>query len=511
MADEDLTPIRKQYLDVKRQYPGTIVFFRLGDFYETFDGDAELVARELDIVLTGRNVAKGQRIPMAGIPYHSVEGYLAKLIARGFHVAICEQVGSQAVKGLFQREVVRVVTPGTIVEPGLLNAQRNNYLAALAVSESGDRAALAHVDISTGEFSATQAQAPDAAAAVRQELLRLRPAELLLPAGTGADAILDGVSGPRTPLPAWKFDPGIARNVLLEHFKVGALSGFGIEQSPLVAAACGAILQYLADTQPSALALLTSLRTYSLSDFMVLDASTRRNLELTEALRTGQEKGSLLGVLDRTATPMGARLLRQWISQPLLDRAEIDRRLDYVAAFHADGLRRAEVLAALKPLADLERITNRVMGGTAQPRDLAAMRGTLMALPRLVELMSREAAEAPPLGALAAQLDVCAETLALLDTALAEEPPAVLSRAGVIRPGYSAELDGIQSASKHAREWIAGLEKIERERTGIRTLKVSYNKVFGYYIEISRGQSENAPEHYIRKQTLVNAERYITP
>jgi DNA mismatch repair protein MutS len=243
----------------------------------------------------------------------------------------------------------------------------------------------------------------------------------------------------------------------------------------------------------------------------VLDASTRRNLELTEALRTGQEKGSLLGVLDRTTTPMGARLLRQWITQPLLDRAAIDSRLDCVAAFHADGLLRAEMRVALKPLADLERITNRVIGGTAQPRDLVAMRATLMALPRLVELSTRDAAQPDPLAALAAQLDVCAETLALLDAALAEEPPAVLSRAGVIRPGYSAELDGIQSASKHAREWIAGLEKIERDRTGIRTLKVSYNKVFGYYIEISRGQSENAPEHYIRKQTLVNAERYITP
>ncbi|MEP7357193.1 MAG: DNA mismatch repair protein MutS, partial [Anaerolineales bacterium] len=509
MADEDLTPIRKQYLDVKRQYPGTIVFFRLGDFYETFDGDAELVARELDIVLTGRNVAKGQRIPMAGIPYHAVEGYLAKLITRGFHVAICEQVGTQAVKGLFQREVVRVVTPGTIVEPGLLNAQRNNYLAALVVAEAGERAGLAHVDISTGEFSATQIQAPDAAAAVRHELLRLLPAELLLPDSAGPAAILDGLPGARTPLPAWKFEPGHARNVLLEHFKVGALTGFGIEQSPLVVAACGAILQYLADTQPSALGLLTSLRTYSLSDFMVLDASTRRNLELTEALRTGQEKGSLLGVLGRTATPMGARLLRQWITQPLLDAAAIDGRLDCVAAFHADGLLRAELRAALKPLADLERITNRVMGGTAQPRDLVAMRATLAALPRLAELLNNSGAG--PLAALVAQMDVCPETLALLDTALAEEPPAVLSRAGVIRAGYSAELDGILSASKHAREWIAGLEKIERERTGIRTLKVSYNKVFGYYIEISRGQSDNAPEHYIRKQTLVNAERYITP
>jgi DNA mismatch repair protein MutS len=509
MADTDLTPIRKQYLDVKRQYPSTIVFFRLGDFYETFDGDAELVARELDIVLTGRNVAKGQRIPMAGIPYHAAENYIARLIGKGHHVAICEQVSNQAVKGLFKREVVRVVTPGTVVEPGLLDAQRNNYLAALAVAPDGTRAGLAHVDITTGEFAAVPIHAADLWAAVRHELMRLRPAELLvpdteLPAGTrgAAEAVpaLDGIHCARTTLPAWKFDHGNGRNVLLEHFKVASLAGFGVEHQPLVVAASGAILQYLKDTQPAALKLLTSLSSYALDDFMTLDAATRRNLELTEALRTGQVKGSLLGILDRTVTPMGARLLRQWVNQPLLDPAAIEARLDRVAAFYDNGLLRAEVMAALRPLADLERITNRVVGNTAHPRDLVAMRATLAALPRLAELV---AAHGP--------LDPCAETLSLLATALAEEPPAVLAKVGVIRPGYSAELDGINAAARHAREWIAGLEKVERERTGIRTLKVSYNKVFGYYIEISRGQSANAPADYIRKQTLVNAERYITP
>ena len=511
MVDEDPTPIRKQYLDVKRQYPNTIVFFRLGDFYETFDADAELAARELDIVLTGRNVAKGQRVPMAGIPYHAVEGYIAKLIAKGYHVAICEQVSTQAVKGLFRREVVRVVTPGTVVEPGLLDAQRNNYLAVLVAASAGDRFALAHVDITTGEFAATLVQGADAAIAIRHELMRLRPAELLLPEGEQPAAALEGVSGPRTQVAAWKFEAGHAHNILREHFKVASLAGFGIDQSPLLAVACAAILQYLQETQPAALALLSSLHTYTLDEFMLLDAATRRNLELTETLRSGQEKGSLLGVLNHTVTPMGARLLRQWVTRPLLDCPSIEARLDRVAAFCAAGLQRAEARAALKPLADLERITNRVVGNTAHPRDLVAMRATLATIPAIRSLLAGSGAVDGPLSGLAAQLDPCQAVVELLKTGLAEEPPAILSKPGVVRPGYSAELDGIISASQHAREWIASLEKVERERTGIKSLKVSYNKVFGYYIELSRGQSENAPDNYIRKQTLVNAERYITP
>jgi DNA mismatch repair protein MutS len=510
MSDADPTPIRKQYLDVKRQYPDTIVLFRLGDFYETFDGDADLVARELDLVLTHRNVAKGHRVPMAGIPHHAAENYIARLIAKGYHVAICDQVSTQAVNGLFRREVVRVVTPGTVVEPGMLEAARNNYLAALLVNAAGDRAALAYVDITTGEFAATQLPAGDGGAAVRQELLRLRPAELLLPEGAAVPA-LDGPRCSRTTLASWKFEPGQARNLLLDHFQVATLAGYGLEQSPLLAGACGAILQYLRDTQPAALKLLTSLNTYVTDDFMALDAATRRNLELTETLRTGQVKGSLLGVLDHTVTAMGARLLRQWVNQPLLDAVRIEQRLDHVASLHGDGLLRAEIRAALKPLADLERITNRVVGLSAHPRDLVAMRATLAAIPAIAALLQSGPRSPAALAGLAAQLDPCAETLSLLSSAVAEDPPAVLSKPGIIRAGYSAELDGILGASAHAREWIAALEKTERERTGLSKLKVRYNKVFGYYIELTRGQTDRAPENYIRKQTLVNAERYITP
>jgi len=333
--------------------------------------------------------------------------------------------------------------------------------------------------------------------------------------------VLDGVLPPaaRTPLPARQFDAAHARQTLLNHFKTASLAGFEIEHSPLSIAACGAILHYLSETQPGALNLLHNLSTYSLDEFMTLDAATRRNLELTETLRTGQISGSLLGVLDRTVTAMGARLMRHRVSQPLLDIAHINARLDGVAAFHADGMLRAEIRAALKPLADLERITNRIVGGTANPRDLVALRSTLEALPEVkakleVRSQKSEVGIASPPSAFrlpTSHLDPCSDSLALLHTALAAEPPAVLSKPGIIHPGYSAELDGIISSSQHAREWIAGLEKVERERTGIKHLRVSYNKVFGYYIEISRGESAKAPDNYIRKQTLVNAERYITP
>ena len=522
MSDLEPNKLRKQYLDIKREYPNEILLFRLGDFYETFDDDAQLVARELELVLTSRpNMYKadGVRVPMAGIPHHALEPYIARLIGKGYHVAICEQTTTDD-KGFFKREVVRVVTPGTITEPNLLDAGRNNFLVALVVADG--RAGLAYTDISTGDFAVTNLQAVNPWMMVRHELMRLRPAELLLPEGV-QPAALDGLRIAYTPLPGWKFDPGKARNVLLEHFGVSSLAGFGIEQLPLAVAACGAILQYVRDTQPAALNLLTHLSTYTLDEFMALDSATRHNLELTETLRGGEVRGSLLGVLDHTATPMGARLLRQWVNQPLLDPARINERLDRVAAFHAHGVLRAETLAALKPLHDLERLTNRILGFTANPRDFVALRETLAALPNIRERLGKEgnkgnegtegkgAVSQSSLISLASHLDPCADVLELLQSSIADEPPAVLGKPGIIRTGYSEELDGIINASSHAREWIAGLEKVEKERTGIKTLKVGYNKVFGYYLEISRGQSDHAPENYIRKQTLVNAERFITP
>ncbi|MBN1453425.1 MAG: DNA mismatch repair protein MutS [Anaerolineales bacterium] len=498
MAKDDVTPIRQQYLDIKRQYPDAILLFRLGDFYETFDEDAEIAARELDIVLTSRPIGKGIRAPLAGIPYHAVENYLARLIQKGYHVAICEQVGEQPSKGLFPRKVVRVVTPGTIVEPGLLPGDANNYLVAIFADEA--RAGIAYADITTGEFAASELSLET----MRAELIRLHPAEILHPENFSMNNNLPGHS---TPWPAWRFEPGRCEEAILAHFQTATLDGFGLKGQSLAVRAAGAILQYLKETQADALKLLTGLHAYSLSEFMTLDAATRRNLELTETLR-GERKDSLLGTLDHTVTPMGKRLIHQWVSQPLLEVEKVNKRLDGVEFFFERGMERAELRATLKPLADIERLTNRIIAGHAQPRDLVALRDTLERIPavhKILEALGQN--QALPLQG----LNPCRHELSLLQSTIEDEPPATLQNTGIIRPGYSDELDGVIEASKHARDWIANLEATERKRTGIKTLKVGYNKVFGYYIEISRGAADQAPAEYIRKQTLVNAERFITP
>lgn len=511
---EDLTPIRRQYLEIKREYPGTILFFRLGDFYETFDEDAEITARELDIVLTSRPIGKGQRAPLAGIPYHAIDTHLSRLMQKGYHVAICEQVGQEPVKGLFPRKVVRVVTPGTIIEPGLLQGSANNYLAALVLSElpsaatshSQELAAIAYADISTGEFAVTEVPIES----VATEMSRLRPAEVLQPDGQAA---LVSPVVHTTAWPAWRFEPGKCEQALLTHFGANTLDGYGLKGRTLCARAAGALLQYVQSTQPDAAILLQRLHTYDLGEFMVLDAPTRRNLELDETLR-GERRGSLLGLLDRTMTPMGHRLIQQWVNQPLLEIDRIRARQDRVQFFFGRGMLRAEMRTSLKTLIDIERITNLVVAGRAQPRHLVGLRATLESLPAVAALLgqpddaershaeSSAEPEAP---------EAFLDEVRLLQSAISDEPPATLQDVGVIRAGFSEELDGVIAASQHARDWIANLEEAERLRTGIKSLKVGYNKVFGYYIELSRGAADRAPENYIRKQTLVNGERYITP
>jgi DNA mismatch repair protein MutS len=493
--NDDVSPARQQYLEIKREYPNTIVFFRLGDFYETFDEDAEITARELDIVLTSRSIGKGARAPLAGIPYHAVDNYLARLIEKGYHVAICEQIGDMPIKGIFPRKVVRVVTPGTVTEPGLLPGDSNNYLASIVLHER--LASVSYADITTGEFAVTELPLE----AVRAELTRLHPAEILY---ADNQKLNDGIQGHLTSYPAWRFEPGKCEEILLAHFKASTLAGFGLKSHSLSVRAAGAIIQYLKDTRPDSLALLTSLRSYSINEFMTLDAATRRNLELDETLR-GDRKGSLLGTLDQAVTPMGKRMLHQWVSQPLLNVEKINHRQKGVQYFFDDGMKRAELRSALKPLADLERLVNRVIAGQAQPRDLVAMRDTLGRLPNIVEVIGRPQESPLP------KIELSDNDLSLLQSAIDDDPPSTLQNTGIIRGGYSQELDSVIDASKHARDWIANLEGVEREKTGIKTLKVGYNKVFGYYIEISRGAAERAPESYIRKQTLVNAERFITP
>jgi len=501
---EKLTPVRQQYLEVKRQFPETILFFRLGDFYETFDADAQTTARELDIVLTSRNIAKGERVPMAGIPHHAAENYIARLIEKGYHVAICEQIGDSPISGLFPRQVVRVITPGTVVEQGLLPSDANNYLASIVVSD--EAIGLAYADVSTGEFSATEIDSKDRMGSLRHELTRLNPAEVLVPGSFDLGEIWDGHT---TELEDWRFEQDRCFETLTTHFGTASLDGFGLSGKPSAIQAAGAIIDYLRETQKPALSLLTALSTYTLDDFMTLDAATWRNLELSETIRTGGVKGSLLGTIDTTVTPMGRRLLRQWMGKPLLDIESIQRRQDQVEALFKDGLWRAEIREALSDLGDLERLTNRTVAGVASPRDLVALRELLKDLPDLLSLLTRE--EQPAIGTLCQNLDPCEDVLHLIESALEDEPPATLSQVGVIRPSYSEQLDHVLEASRHARSWIADLEEQERGRTGIPNLKVGYNKVFGYYIEVTKSKTDLVPQEYIRKQTLTQAERYITP
>jgi DNA mismatch repair protein MutS len=517
--------MRQQYLRIKKQYPETIVFFRLGDFYETFDEDAKLVAQVCDIVLTSRPVGKDQRVPLAGVPYHSVEGYVARLLQAGHRVAIAEQVGEVPARGLVDREVVRVVTPGTVVEPSLLDERQNNYLSALVVAGHG--AGLAYADITTGEFAATQIaggssrrdSGDDLPRLVAEELVRLRPAELVTSDPEFANKLGQNGSAMAelavTEYESWPFDPDTAQQALHDHFQVASLDGFGLAGLTLAVQAAGGLLHYLSETQRTSLAQLSTLRTYSTEQFMTLDVATRRNLELTETLRRGGVLGSLLGVLDATITSMGGRLLRRWLHEPLLDLDRLNKRLDMVQAFYDDTPARAQLRTQLKNVPDLERLTSRVVQGMASPRDLAGIQHSLESLPQIRDLVANMVDGTSLLAALgmgeSAPQKLLQDVVTLLAQAIADEPPATLSAGGVIRPGFSAELDNILAASRDAKTWVADLEKKERARTGIKSLKVGYNKVFGYYLEVTRTNVDRVPEEYIRKQTLVNAERYITP
>ncbi len=493
-----VTPSRQQYLNIKAQYADAIVFFRLGDFYETFDKDAEVAARELDLVLTSRPQGKNQRTPMAGVPHHAAEAYIARLIGKGYKVALCEQIGSEPINGLMPREVVRLFTAGTVIEPGMLDAGRNNYLAAVVFE--GERAGLAYADITTGEFATTYLSSRHA---LDEELARLAPAELLV---ADSESSLFVEAATISKLPDWRFELGTARQTLLKHFEVTSLDAFGCEGKPLPTRAAGAVLYYLQETQKGSVAQIQRLSTYGLDGFMALGVNTRRSLELTESI-SGERFGSLLQVLEKTVTPMGTRLLRQRLTRPLLDVDSLNQRLDRVAAFFQDALLRADLRAMLKGLPDLERLSNRVLSSSATPRDLEHIGRALAAIPDLQALVSG----IPAIEAVANRLDPCPETADLINRAIVADAPANMNKMGVIRPGFSVELDGVLTSSAHARDWVANLEPRERERTGINTLKVGFNKVFGYYIEVTRANAGLVPEDYIRKQTLTNAERYITP
>jgi len=517
-VDDIVTPIRRQYLDVKRRYPHAIVFFRLGDFYETFDSDAELCARELDITLTSKPMGKGVRVPLAGIPYHAVDGYLAKLIAKGYKVALCEQIGDPAMaKGLVERKAMRVVTPGTVIEGSLLDERANNYLACLAPSRRGRGddlwqrdAGFAYVDVSTGEFVAGTLSGDQAAA----ELARIRPAEVLLPDGVEPPDWLDAALNVTRIEPLW-FDHELATVTVQEHFRVASPEAFGIDRASPAVAACGATLMYLRENQAASAALVTSIRAHRAAEYVGLDPHTMRNLELFTSGRDLRREGSLLATLDLTSTPMGARLLRRRLGQPLVDIAAIDQRLDGVAYCHESALRRTRLAELLRAMPDLERLTGRIVAGSAQPRDLVALRRGLELVPELRAALG-EGQPAPEGGfdariaEIAGRLRSCDDVVAAIAQAIDDEPGATLDAGNVVRPGFSEELDHLRLITRDVRRFLSELETGERERTGIKSLKVGYNRVFGYFIEVSKANVALVPEHYERRQSLVNAERYAT-
>jgi len=496
-----MTPLRKQYLKIKQQYPGTIVFFRLGDFYETFDEDARITSKELGITLTSREMGKGQRVPMAGIPFHAVDNYLGKLVSSGYKVAICEQLSPPG-KELVERDVIRVVTPGTLIEPALLSDKSNNYLVSIIVE--GNEAGLAYTDITTGEFATTQLPLSQ----VTNELDRLGPAEIVVPENVGGDWLASSISAPISRLDNYWFDYEVAHRVLTEHFGVVSLEGFGCASLPLAIMAAGAALSYLRENQKSALGQLTGLTTYSTSSFMALDAQTRRNLELFASSRHGVAAGSLISVIDLTFTPMGGRLLRKWLGQPLIDMKEIERRQEAVEKLFQSAALRRRLSAFLKDIPDMERLVNRVRGGVATPRDLVALCNCLEKVTSIREELEGGGWRWEWLDD---ELKPFPEIVDLLKRSLVDDPPGSIGEGGVIREGFSAELDGIRLTVRRAKEYLANLERKERERTGIKSLKVGYNSVFGYYLEVSKPNLRLVPSDYIRKQTLANAERFFTP
>ncbi|MDP6072510.1 MAG: DNA mismatch repair protein MutS [SAR202 cluster bacterium] len=497
------TPGRRQYLRIKKQHEDAILLFRMGDFYETFDEDAHKLSRELEIALTSREMGQGKRIPLAGIPHHALDSALARLMKKGHKVAICEQVSDPAAsKGIVDREVVRVVTPGTVVEDALLEVKANNYLVSMVVD--GDSAGIAYVDITTSEFATSQFDLEH----LQVELARLDPAELLV--ADDFDLSVDESTSTVTRVESEVFDAEWTKETLLEHFAVASLEAYGCDNLPLAIRASGAIIEYVRRTQKGALGLITSLHTYSTASYMVLDPQTRRNLELYEGGRWASRNASLYTVLDRTETAMGGRLLRKWIGQPLLILAELEERQEAVAWFHRSSLRRERVLALLEPVADLERLLNRVRSVSASPRDLVSMASSLANAPFLKELLNEDE-DAQQVAVLTAGIRDHAETICLIEDAIELDPPLAVGDGKTIRTGFSPDLDEIRESTSSAQQYIARLQQRERDRTGIKSLKVGYNRVFGYYIEVSHSNVGSVPDDYVRRQTLVGGERYITP
>ena len=506
----ELTPMIKQYMETKSQYQDCILFYRLGDFYEMFFEDALTASRELEITLTGKNCGQEEKAPMCGVPYHAVEGYLNRLVAKGYKVAICEQVEDpKTTKGIVKREVVRIVTPGTNLDTQALDETKNNYI--MCIVYIADRYGVSVADISTGDYFVTEI--PDSAKLL-DEIYRFSPSEIICNeafymSGVDMDGMKDRLGITIYSLESWYFDDEVCRKKLLEHFEVSSFAGLGLADYDCGIISAGALLQYLLETQKNSLSNLTHITPYAAGKFMMIDSSTRRNLELCETLREKQKRGSLLWVLDKTKTAMGARTLRKYVEQPLIDKTEIIRRLDAVQELKEQAISREEIREYLSPVYDLERLITKIAYGSANPRDLTAFRSSLEMLPALLYILQEMKAEL--LKDLAVDLDPLEDLCILVKKAIREDPPIAMKEGNIINDGYNEEVDKLRRAKSDGKDWLAKLENDEREKTGIKNLKIKYNKVFGYYLEVTNSYKEMVPEYYTRKQTLANAERYITP
>ena len=507
-----ITPMMQQYFEIKEQYKHCLLFFRLGDFYEMFFEDAVIASKELEITLTGKDWGQEERAPMCGVPFHSADGYIARLVERGYKVAICEQVEDpKTAKGLVKRDVVRVITPGTVVDNTVLDETKNNYI--LSVFSSANGYGIAVCDVTTGEFQTTEFRSVQAAAKILDETARFSPAELVCNSEFLSTPLAKEIEERfhlyLNDIDSRMYEYNTAKDTLLAHFKVKTLESFGLQKKLLAVSASGALMWYLNETQKNDLSHISALKYYTTGDFMLLDVSSRRNLELTETMREKNKKGSLLSVLDKTQTAMGARLLRKWVEQPLLSKEEINQRLDGVEELFRDLFLREEIKEILHSMYDFERIMSRVVYQNANARDLAALKNSVENLPLLKKILSR--CKSPYLSTLHDRLDTLENIHALIAQSIVEDPPFSVREGGMIREGFNEELDTYTKAKENGTTWIHQLEEEEREKTGIKNLKVRYNKVFGYYIEVTKSNLELVPEDYIRKQTLANAERFITP
>ncbi len=507
---EKVTPMMRQYLETKKEYSDCILFYRLGDFYEMFFEDAEVVSRELELTLTGKSCGLEERAPMCGVPYHAVDSYLTRLVSRGYKVAVCEQVEDRRLaKGLVKREVVRIVTPGTNLDTCALDESKNNYIMSIVYVDS--RYGISAADVTTGDYFVTEV---DSERKLLDEISKYMPSEVIcneafLVSGLDLEELRHRLGMAIYPLDAWYFDDQMACQTLTDHFHVASTDGLGLEDYDCGVIAAGSLLKYLQELQKTSLEHMTKLEPYSTSRYMVIDSSTRRNLELVETLREKQKRGTLLWVLDKTKTAMGARMLRSYVEQPLIDRMQIEQRLDAVAELKKNMICREELREYLNPVYDLERLISRVVYQTANPRDLIALKTSLKMLPPIRAMMEDFSSEL--LIRMREELDPLEDIWQLIEASIEEDPPISVREGGMIRSGFDEQVDRLRSARTEGKSWLARIEEEEREKTGIKNLRIKFNKVFGYYLEVTNSYRDMVPDYYIRKQTLTNAERYITP